>query len=148
PDRGRRGPSGTGRAHRAPRRPDVGGRSRGRGARPGSAGVARGAHGVACAGLPAGAGGARRGVHGSGSAGRDRACDQALRAPSGFVVQARSPGALAERGRGGPPGTSAAGPGVGRTTGYSLITSWHRDAPPVIAAFGVVPSSSFDRPSG
>ncbi len=111
-------------------------------------GTARGAHGVARARLPAGARRTRRGVHRSGRPGPRPSVPPALRAPPGFMVQARSPGALVEWGGGGSGGTSAAGPGVGRTTGYSLITSWHRDAPPVISAFGAVPSSSFDRPSG
>ncbi len=89
-----------------------------------------------------------RGVHGAGGARGDRACHQALRAPSGFVVQARSSGALVEWGCGGSHRTSAPGTGVGRTTGHSLITSWHRDAPAAVSASGGVPSSSFDRPSG
>ncbi len=40
---------------------------------------------------------ARR-VHRGGGTGRDRPCDQALRAPPGFMVQARSAGALVEWG--------------------------------------------------
>ncbi|BFO15900.1 hypothetical protein SHKM778_22880 [Streptomyces sp. KM77-8] len=105
------------------------------------------AYGVARTRLPAGARRARRGLHPRGGPERDRPCHQALRAPSGFMVQARSPGALVEWGRGGPDGTSAARVVVGRTTGYSLITSWHRDAQAVIGACDAVPSSSFDRPS-
>lgn len=107
-------------------------RPRGRGARTGGAGVARRAYGLARARLSAGPRGACRGVHDGGSAGRDRACHQALRAPSGFMVQARSAGALVEWGRGRSHRTSAARAVLGRTTGYSLITSWHRDAQAVI----------------
>ena len=59
--------------------------------------AARGAYGVACARLPAGARGARGGVHGGGSARRDGARHQALRAPPGFLVPPRPPGALAQR---------------------------------------------------
>lgn len=89
-----------------------------------------------------------RGVHDGRRAGRDHPCHETLRAPSGFMVQARSAGALVEWGCGASHRTSAARAGVGRTTGHSLITSWHRDAPAVIPASGAVPSSSFDRPSG
>ena len=96
-------------------------------------GPARGAYGVARARLPAGARRARGGVHRGGGARRDRPRHQALRAPSGLVVPARPAGALAQRGRGGSRGTSRAGADVARTTGHSLITSWHRDAPAVIA---------------
>src|SRR5690606_24587349 len=137
-----------GRADRPPGRPDVGGRPGRRSARTGGAGVARGAYGLARARLPAGAHGARGRVHPRRGAFGDSACHQTLRAPSGFMVQARPAGALVEWGRGGSGGTSAACAVVGRTTGYSLITSWHRDAQAVIRACDGVPSSSFDRPSG
>lgn len=89
-----------------------------------------------------------RGVHPRGRAGRNRTGHQTLRAPSGFVVQARSAGALVEWGCGGSHRTSSARTDVGRTTGHSLITSWHRDAQAVIRPSGAVPSSSFDRPGG
>ncbi len=81
-----------------------------------------GAYGVARPRLPAGPRGARRRVHDGRGPHRDRPCHQTLRAPSGFMVQARPAGALVEWCCGGSHGTSAARAVVGRTTGYSLIT--------------------------